>query len=191
VNETSVNENTGRSISVIATRLPYIDRRSLSEAWFSALHLASDGPLALSAPERRDERPEHSVTNRQAAERRDGSLPDARTVPRPSGPSRALQPAGEPRAQAAFPTRSARALAASNRARSYAPFRTSLTLGVEGERVALLLRREGATLHVVALCRPAVADLVRRALVCADAHLRAGGEQIRARVETVPAGVVA
>src|SRR5580700_7978450 len=34
-------------IAVIATRLPYIDRRSLSEAWFSALHLASDGPSPL------------------------------------------------------------------------------------------------------------------------------------------------
>src|ERR1700686_5193165 len=35
------------SIAVIRARLPYVDRRALSEAWFSALHLAREGePLA-------------------------------------------------------------------------------------------------------------------------------------------------
>jgi hypothetical protein len=76
-----------------------------------------------------------------------------------------------------------------SRARSYAPFRTSLTFGVEGERVALLLRREGGTLHVVALCRPEIAELVRRALASADLHLRARGEAIRGSVKTVERGV--
>jgi hypothetical protein len=189
VNDTTVNENAA-GISVIATRLPYIDRRSLSEAWFSALHLASDGPLPVKAPERRDLADGAAAAGR-GSERRDANLAEAGVPVRASGAARAVKPVGDARTQSTFAARSARALSAANRARSYAPFRTSLTLGVEGERVALLLRREGATLHVVALCRPAVADLVRRALACADAHLRAGGEQIRARVETVPAGIVA
>ena len=40
MSEDSVNAT--RNIGVIRLRLPYIDSRSLSQAWFSALHLASD-----------------------------------------------------------------------------------------------------------------------------------------------------
>jgi len=37
-----VNEIAQRSIAVVKMRLPYTDRRSLSQAWFSSLHLAED-----------------------------------------------------------------------------------------------------------------------------------------------------
>jgi hypothetical protein len=64
-----------------------------------------------------------------------------------------------------------------------------LTFGVHGERVALSLRREGSTLHVVAVCRPEVEGIVRRALACVDLYLRVRGESVRASVSTVsPAG---
>ncbi|MBD5607073.1 MAG: hypothetical protein IAI48_18610 [Candidatus Eremiobacteraeota bacterium] len=46
----------------------------------------------------------------------------------------------------------------------------------------LLLRRDGATLHVVAICRPQVAEIVRRALALADAHLRLRGEAVHSSV---------
>jgi hypothetical protein len=177
-------------ISVIATRLPFTDRRALSEAWFSALHLASDGPVSPKALDRR------------------GALQDdATTAVRKSGRSEAGAPVTAPQRPLAgrFADATGRALpadmllragrgralreqAAFARARSYDGFRTSLTFGVEGERVALVLRREGATLHVVAVCRAEVADIVRRALASADLQLRARGESIRASVSTLPSG---
>ena len=173
-------------IAVIATRLPYIDRRSLSEAWFSALHLASDGPPAHKPPERRGAAqartkaapppasaaasPEERVT---AGRSRNGA--DSREA-RLMSPSAAMQP----RLARAGATREA-----FSQSRSYAPFRTSLTFGVHGERVALSLRREGATLHVIAVCRPDVEGIVRRALACVDLYLRVRGESVRASVKTV------
>jgi hypothetical protein len=74
---------------------------------------------------------------------------------------------------------------APERARTHPPLRTVLTLGVAGERVALLLRREGATLHVVAVCRPAVENAVRHALTLAAAHVRGGGDSLRASVRAL------
>ncbi len=71
------------------------------------------------------------------------------------------------------------------RRESYSVRHTSLTLGVDGSRVALVLRREGNVLHVIALCRPAVATLVSRALARADAHLRRSGDTVRASVRTI------
>lgn len=186
---TEISED--RGIAVIATRMPYIDRRSLSEAWFSALHLASDGPVSPKPPERR------GTENAQPEARASRALRGAeRGVPArvPGGipaPARSLRAKAEPALRTQPNARRTRSEAAFAWARSYAPFRTSLTLGVDGERVALLLRREGATLHVVALCRPAVADRVRRALGCADLHLRARGESVSSRVETLPPGAIA
>jgi NAD(P)-dependent dehydrogenase (short-subunit alcohol dehydrogenase family) len=69
-------------------------------------------------------------------------------------------------------------------ARSYPPRRTSLTVGIGRERVQLVLRREGAVLHVIAVCRPEVAALVRRALASADAYVRGSGDTLRASVQT-------
>jgi hypothetical protein len=179
-------------IAVISARLPYVDRRALSEAWFSALHLASDGPLSPKPPERR-----LAATLRAAVRPLAGARLGGRGAPlgaaplRLRAPQRAARPSTDLSAPHATSTRAVVAPQTFARARSYAPFRTSLTFGVDGERVALLLRREGVTLHVVALCRPEVADRVRRALASADLHLRARGEAIRASVKTVERGIVA
>jgi hypothetical protein len=180
VNETAE----GRSIAVIATRMPYIDRRSLSEAWFSALHLASDGAASPISRERRGGETAQSCTlSADMVHEASGRASQPPGVVS-SAVSRVPRSHAEPCLQTIPNARRGRSEAVFARARSYAPFRTALTLGVDGERVALLLRREGATLHVVALCRPAVADLVRRALACADLHLRARGEVVTSRVET-------
>ncbi len=74
--------------------------------------------------------------------------------------------------------------------RSYPPRRTSLTVGLGRERVQLVLRREGAVLHVIAVCRPEVAALVRRALASADAYVRSSGDSLRASVQTTDASTV-
>jgi hypothetical protein len=176
-------------ISVIATRLPFIDRRALSEAWFSALHLASDGSVSPKPVDRRSATQGSTATPLRNGRPFESGAPVS-TPPRPVAGGRTGASAGAPPAGDLLRASRGRAIRenAFARARSYDGFRTSLTFGVEGERVALVLRREGATLHVVAVCRPAVADIVRRALANADLQLRARGESIRASVSTLPPG---
>jgi hypothetical protein len=184
VNRTDEN----RTIAVVRTRLPYTDRRSLSQAWFSALHL-SEAPSASTA---------------RGPRRAPGAALAAYEGPRPSGPPNAAGKAGEapwlaPRHRGGVesaaagdgcaPGRAARSRPSpaklGPRARSHPPLRTSLTVGVAGERVALVLRRDGTTLHVVAVCRPGVEDAVRRALAQAAAEVRRHGEAMQASVRAL------
>ncbi len=182
---------TSPKLAVIATRMPYIDRRSLSEAWFSALHLASDGPPVAAARDRRNVTVA-AAPSRHAQAEPEKAITTARTARQPRARTEtASRPSAEIATRRTYDARVAAAARASYaRARSYPPFRTALTLDANGERVQLLLRREGAILHVVALCRPEIAATVRRALACADAHVRMRGEAIRSSVEIVLPGAV-
>jgi hypothetical protein len=74
------------------------------------------------------------------------------------------------------------------RARSYAARQSSLTLGVAGERVQLVLRRDGHVLDVVALCRSDAAQTVGLALARAASFLRSRGDAMRASVRTFDDG---
>ncbi len=171
-------------LTVIATRLPYIDRRSLSQAWFSALHIASDGPIAANVSDRRGLAATAIATSPKATATSARAL-DASAPPRARAASRATGAAGaEIATRRALDARVAAAARASfARARSYPPFASTLTLDVANERVQLVLRRDGATLHVVAICRSEIAETVRRALAAADLHLRVRGESVRSSVE--------
>ncbi len=184
--------DTAPKAAVCATSLPYIDRRSLSEAWFSALHLASDGPTLPGARERRTLSEGSGVQRRFTARTVDALAAPVAAPPgaRPRSPS-AREPAIEDsRARRATSVRAPLSKRALEAARSYAPFRTSVTVGLERHRVQLLLRRDGGTLHVLALCSPAVAQIVQRALACADAHLRMRGETVRSSVHVLGTGAV-
>jgi hypothetical protein len=189
-----VNETVAPGIAVLRTRLPYVDRRSLSEAWFSALHFAAGDapdlagrarrPAASGAPGARHSpvsatsgagvpaRPATALARRYAAAVR-SSVGCGDALPRPiDGPD-------------ALPA----VRRATMRARTYPARQTTLTVGVDGSRVQLLLRRDGNVLHVIALCRSDVAEVVSRALARADAHLRVRGDALRASVRTYDAGV--
>ena len=171
-------------IAVIETRLPYTDRRALSEAWFSALHLAHDAPSSLagtpvarrastSAPA------SHANVRAATAQSREAEPRRERCAPAPA-PRRTADAGLDAPARRVSDARPAGAVRASfERERSYPPFRTSLTLeGANGTRVHLIVRRVGPTLHVVALCPRAVEHLVRKALASADIHFRARGERL-------------
>jgi hypothetical protein len=169
------------AIAVLRTRLPYVDRRALSEAWFSALHLAaSESPHGPGGAPRAIVQPSNvAAPHPRAVTQR---VPGAAftTAPRRAARSSAAHGvAPRPRTES---TRSRSSAAVETRPRSYPAQRTSLTLAIDGSRVQLVLRREGPLLHVVALCRPDAAPLVRRALANADAHLRRTGESVRASV---------
>lgn len=174
-----------RSIAVVRTRLPYTDRRSLSQAWFSALHLAESGPVrGLPARRASDARAFSGRSERADSSPNATGRPSA-TFARGATEAALGRPSdgGAPRAHDVRRTRVSQSAGVTfESARSYPPFRTSLTIGVEGARIKLLLRREGPTLHVIALCAPGNVDLVRRALACADAYLRRNGESVRASV---------
>jgi hypothetical protein len=172
-------------IAVIETRLPYTDRRALSEAWFSALHLAHDARAA--APAKPGATPSYATVAREAMQLARGSAARARRDPARSVAHAARRAAHAgldvPARRASDAARTPAATRAFERARSYAPFRTSITLdGANGTRVHLIVRRVGPTLHVVALCPPAVETLVRKALASADLHFRARGERLEAGV---------
>jgi len=173
------------SLSVIATRLPYIDDRSLSQAWRSALHVASDGPAAAMRSERRGTAPSGRAERATTLKSASAATGDVRArASHVATVARAAAAGAELATRRVFDARTAAAArSAFARARSYPPFRSALTLDVANERVHLLLRRDGSTLHVVAVCRPEVAETVRRALVAADAHLRLRGETVRSSVE--------
>jgi hypothetical protein len=186
-----VTEKTASNpLTVIATRLPYIDRRSLSQAWFSALHLASDGPIAANASDRRGAAATAIGTSPKASAA-STCASDAGTSPLALVTTREASGVGAEIATRR--TLDARVAAAARgsfaRARSYPPFASTLALAVGNERVQLVFRRDGATLHVVAICRPEIAQTVRRALAAADLHMRVRGESMRSWVKTTTAAV--
>lgn len=173
-------------IALVQSRLPYIDRRALSEAWFSALHLASAGPPAPDTCAR----PVATFERTFPAAARATAGPRAVATCASQTPSRVTRATSPQSASEAVPARSR---AAGRRSalpppapaqRTAAPFCTSLTIALDAGRVQLLLRRDGGTLHVIALCRPGVAETVRRALALADAQLRLAGEPLRSSVRT-------
>lgn len=180
-----MNQIADRSIAVVKMRLPYTDRRSLSQAWRSALGLADGGPphadhVAARSAKSTAACSSFPIPARDAApvgvpETRVGA---ARVLPRRANGAGDDVTLRRPRTSDPRAVRRPSFAAA----RSYPPFCTSLTLAVDGGRVQLVLRRERETLHIVAICAPANADLVRRALVCAQAHLRARGEVLQADV---------
>ena len=179
-----------RSIAVIRARLPYVDRRALSQAWFSALGLAereaprtarrataalatAPGPQSASSCGVEALRSAfapglaacESVSVRRPARRPEAFGPDMAT-------SRAV---ARGRSGAANAPRELR----------YPPVHASFRLEVDGGRVRVILRREGAVLHVVALCSPKHVPLVRQALARAAAHLRERGEALRGEVRAL------
>src|SRR5271156_1495001 len=178
-------------IAVIGTRFPYIDRRALSEAWFSALRLGNAAPPGIPRVKPTPHNARFAATVARVQVKR-GVARDAATAAEGRRAPLARAGAGMPPASEMHRTPDLDgtsvdkvARIAHDRARSYPPFRTSLTFGVDGGRVHLLLRRDGATLYVVALCRPEMAGVVRQALARADAHVRANGEVLRAAVQTL------
>jgi hypothetical protein len=166
------------SVAVLRARLPFVDRRALSEAWFSALHLAK-GESHL---------PSHRRATMQKASSEYAPAPPASirrsgASQQPARISKTLRPISAS-VDRAFTSRERtyRAAPIPSRPASYAPFRASFQLAINGGRVQILVRRQGAILHVVALCSERHLDLVRRALACADLHLRAKGERVESSV---------
>jgi len=165
-------------VAVIATQLAQTDRRALSEAWYSALHLAHDAPPLRSANAPRataDARP--AALARRApvqahAKHLTASLPPRRhrdaNLSAASVPER-RRPASE------TARRIERAL---ERLSARRPVPAAHTLDVAGGRVRLLVHHDGQALRIVALCSSPLRDVVERALASARFALAGTGVRV-------------
>jgi hypothetical protein len=169
-----------RSVAVVATRLPITDRRALSQAWFSALHLAAlphnavpAAPRALPAACSRAASPQP----RGAAGKPPQSSVAAAAPSRPSGASASGGPPVDRRAPVGdLARRIERAVA--RRADVVPPRAASIAIDAGEGRVALLVRTDGATTRIIALCAPKLRERVDRALAQARFSLAAGGTRV-------------
>jgi hypothetical protein len=169
-----------RSVAVVATRLPSIDRRSLSQAWFSALHVAvqpAGRPRSSPAP---GMPPQGSRAAAPRANGTGGPAGSAAGISRPAvhhtAPPSPFATA-ERRGQPAELTRHIeRALVRHAEVR---PTRcASIAIKAGDGRIRLLVRTDGATTRVVALCAPNLREHVDRALAAARFALAAAGTHV-------------
>jgi hypothetical protein len=163
-------------IDVLTTRLAATDRRALSQAWYSALHLAERSSSAMrSAGARSAPWPAGALPHRS------GWLPVPRRAPATvaapacargaSGRRGAVAPGSERRAaKTALAGRLERALV-----RRAADPANAFTLRAGGGRVRLMVRSEGTRMRVVAICAPAARERVERALAQARFALAGHG----------------
>ncbi len=175
--------NATNAVSIDPARLPYLDRRALSEAWYAALHLAA-APHGAGAAPRRAAVPARAVADRPAARAAArnalrGQTPLAARSPRAaesgaSGGSAGLRVRTSPRPLATRAVPAARASAHAH-----------VTLTFEGARVRLIARRDGPRTQVIALCSAEHVAVVRRALGVLACALRLRGERLEAVVRTV------
>jgi hypothetical protein len=189
----AVNETSASAIAVVRMRMPYVDRRSLSEAWFSAFHPVSREGARGAEPVRARLGASPVTDARQtipSQTRAIAGYPSPAVARHGAGRARSEIVPIEMKKSATSRSQPIHSHAVETCSRSYPPRRTSLTVGLGRERVQLVLRREGAVLHVIAVCRPEVAALVRRALASADAYLRGTGDTLRASVQTTDGNVV-
>jgi hypothetical protein len=162
-------------VAVVATQLARTDRRALSEAWYSALHVARGAAAAV--------RPHASQPRVQA------SLPAARAhtsppraIARPAAPPlpRAQRergthvPPGSERRRPVSET-GRRIERAVERLAWLRRMPAAQTIDVDGGRIRLLLHHDGTTTRIVALCSRPLREQVERALASARFALAGAG----------------
>jgi hypothetical protein len=171
-------------ISVLSAPLAAIDRRALSQAWYSALGYSTEAvrvarcvhPAGSERSRTRGAR--HGVTVARAApppslrliHGKKATNATARRVPEVERAS------GEPRRKACAPR-----LAQPGSPVKLA--RTTVTLGGAGGRVHLVVQDRGGALAVIAICRPEVRRRVARALSEACTLLARRGVVVEARLK--------
>ncbi len=188
-------------VAVLATELPATDRRALSQAWYSALHLAEPPPRGASA------RPTPHAPAQLAAARgaaseahdRDSGATARGNAARDTGGRRgdnarrhdgarhdllATREAGAPRDALARERRAPKSELARRIERGLADrsrgVPASFAVAAAGGRVRILVRSDGARTRVVAVCAPPLRERVERALAQARFALAARG--LRAEV---------
>ncbi len=167
-------------LAVFRARLPYIDRRALSQAWYAALHL-TDVPAAAvrrlqpkgfgSTCGARDTR----TDTKDAAPAARGAAAIRRSAARAAG-----RPTAAPETAPVAIRR--KPVVPASLARRLPSLRTHFSLAVGGARVQFLVRREHARLCVIAVCRASEAATVRQALADVQRMMLARGDAFEMQV---------
>ncbi|HTX59481.1 MAG TPA: hypothetical protein VMH02_07345 [Verrucomicrobiae bacterium] len=174
------------AVSVLAAPLAAIDRRTLSQAWYSALHLQRDAATAPAPASRKGEDAQSRPLHERPAANRPrglGNVPPRFPAVR-SERERLGGAAGTPerRAPGASGARVARAIRAVRE-----PGRCSvLRLAGGASRAVLFLQTRGSRAYVVALCTPEARPLLERTLAQARYSLAARGIALDAAIGGVP-----
>ncbi|MDQ2680448.1 MAG: hypothetical protein M3Y21_05415 [Candidatus Eremiobacteraeota bacterium] len=169
-------------LSVLSVPLASIDRRALSQAWYSALHLETHKysvetalkPRQLVTPTGKRAQP---VARKSVVGTKVSNVPSAfgarahRTTVSLPGDRRALRTALAKRIERVFAGRCRPAHSA------------SFTLGVVGGRVHIGLRRSGEHLQLIAVCSPRCRKVVAEALVQARYALASRGIALHAALQ--------
>lgn len=165
-------------VSILAAPLAAIDRRALSQAWYSALRLAAQpAPAPLGAPRRRAG--DAYGTARRCAPQRE---PAAKAGATPLHLVRSRGAVSHSVREGAGCLRrvSRGARLAERIERTFAdphanPKRATFTIGRGNARVHVVLQTSGGRTTLLAVCKPEVRVLVARALVQARIALAARG----------------
>lgn len=161
--------NSHVALSVLSTPVALCDRRALSEAWFSALHVHKEAQHAV------PRRPAARAAGPAPGANPGGARGGARVQPVALLPQRTLRSGGVARLPETAPSverRSSRSKLARQIVRTFSrpvpPNHASFSIGEHRGRVQILLRSDGPFVTLVALCAPAARACVARAL--ADAR---------------------
>ncbi len=170
---------TASDVAVVATHLAQTDRRALSQAWYSALHVApGDARAAIRstrAPNASSARVGERAVSALAESDMPGKMPAEARTSRGAGVS---SPFVERRNVADASTRRVeRAVAALARA----PRRTvPHTVALAGGRVTIVIRGDAHATRIVALCSEPLRATVERALAHARFALASRGASVNA-----------
>ncbi|HEY0382960.1 MAG TPA: hypothetical protein VGC72_12255 [Candidatus Elarobacter sp.] len=172
-------------VAVVATQLPGTDRRALSQAWYSALHLAERPRAAAHAPRARESllgapSGPRSATGANAAAR-DAANDTGRGAGRTARGATGRYDANAVDAERRIPkTELARQIERGLARRPARGAPASFAVRGAGGRVHLIVRNDGAHTRVVAVCAPPLRERVERAL--AQARFALAGRGVRAEV---------
>jgi hypothetical protein len=168
-------------VSILAAPLAAIDRRALSQAWYSALRLARDGPAAPTPPARPSQ---NAAVARLGQARSDLGMADTRDAALPAVHARADRFASLSHAASDAGVRRVRLTPLARAigdafANPRAPARrATFSMGRGGARIHVILQTNGARTTLVALCRPEIRAIVARALNEARLALAARGIEL-------------
>jgi hypothetical protein len=167
-----------QDVAVVAAQLAATDRRALSQAWYSALHVADRAP-STNAPSRA--LPGHGSRDGSRIVRpaSHAAVPNAPLAHRPAfGVAPPHTPAAEPLERRSPRTELARSIARGLAHRTPRSGAASFAIRTGGGRIQLIVRADGGRTHVVAVCAAALRERVERALAQARFALAARGVRI-------------
>lgn len=172
---------TSDGVAVIATQIAQTDRRALSEAWYSALHLAREAP-PRAQPSRRSAAAAAPLPDAPLRGRAAGATATPAIAPAFARGARGAGPRGDSaderrRAPSETERRVGRALAA---LATLPRTPVAHTVDVAGGRVRLLVQSDGRTTRIVALCSAALREPVQRAVASARFALAGAGVTVGA-----------